>query len=130
MSHLDIDSSALDEEISSIYQKQITGELENPMLWCFEGDDGILRTQSIPGIGLICFSANNRFGEAIYLRNFWLSPENRGKGYGSKIFTLFKAAWTADGESAIELESTKESVGFWLKMGFKKFRGNRYRLEL
>lgn len=61
----------------------------------------------------------NPYKDMIYLRSLTVYEELRGKGYGKEIvstmITIFKKNKMFN---RIELESVKESIGFWVSCGF------------
>lgn len=54
-----------------------------------------------------------------FILDFWVFPEYRGKGIGTKCFKALERYTKADGAMYYELNSEKENaIRFWKKLGF------------
>lgn len=66
----------------------------------------------------------------MYLREFMVSPSERGRGLGKELILLFIEDLRNNGFKALELEPTAESAQFWKKLGFVPTRPNILGIQL
>jgi ribosomal protein S18 acetylase RimI-like enzyme len=56
----------------------------------------------------------------LYIENLEVKPEERGVGHGRALFLLVQCFAYNVGARWIQIDSERDAVGFWLRMGFKE----------
>jgi GNAT superfamily N-acetyltransferase len=56
----------------------------------------------------------------LYIENLEVKPEERGVGHGRALFLLIQRFAHNVGARWIQIDSERDAVGFWLRMGFKE----------
>ena len=57
---------------------------------------------------------------SVYIENIEISPDRRGKGFGSNLYMKVEAFARNIGADWIQIDSELEVSGFWVRHGFRK----------
>lgn len=58
--------------------------------------------------------------DTVYIENFEIKPETRGKGCGRSLYLKVEHMARDIGARWIQLDSEDEATGFWYKLGFRR----------
>jgi ribosomal protein S18 acetylase RimI-like enzyme len=109
----------IEDEMKLMWEMQMTNKLSNPRLLIFTGDNERMNLCST-NLGLICYSHPKYVKDYCYIRNLYIAPYFRGKGYGKQtiesLISYFKSNFNI---CKFEVEADNDSIEFWSKLGFK-----------
>ena len=122
----------VEQNLRLLHRMQMQGIFPNPHLQYYDGDNTLIEMHSTKNY-LFSFSKVDKKLSNVYLKDLYIVPSLRRTGIGTNIIKSLTEYCNKFKVKAIETESENNSLGFFIKLGFKQMKNeekNRLILNL